>query len=211
MPSEDDRDRALRRIVEYTEAMGNSIAGEAEGQTDDGRPLSGYRVQQGNHTLVVATVPGWEYFTVLYQYDVAKSVAVRRAVGEQAPSGGGEVQIELDQAGVEAAADDLRAHVGDADLAALRMEFIQSVSSVAPQAGIDIDVDGSLIRGFKLQTKLFPYREGFDVADYADRVQETVTAGWVAKEFLVDAYDLGELVDAEFATGSSDGEPAMFQ
>lgn len=211
MPSEQDRDAALRRIVEYTEAMGNSIEGEAEGSTDDGRPLSGYQIRHGSHTIVVATVPGWEYFTVLYQTNVAHRIALHRAVDEQAPADGENVEIELDPTAIQDATAELREHLADEDLAELRAEFVRAVAQVTPTVALDLTTEDSLVTGFQAQTKLFPYREDFDIQEFAETVQTTVTAGWIGQEYLADAYDLAELVEGDIAASSSDGEPAMFQ
>lgn len=213
MPSEDDREAALRRIVEFTEGMGNAIQGQAEGQTDDGRPLEGYQIQHGSHHLVVATVAGWEYFTVIYQHHLPQDIAVQRVAEEEvrSPAPSGEIEVTLDQQAIEDATDELRSHVEGVNLRDVRTRFTRTVAQIGGHQGIELQTDGDLIVGVQIKSKLFPYRDGFDIAEYERTVQQTVTAGWVAKEFLIDAYDIADLTASDLGTDPSDDDPKMFQ
>jgi hypothetical protein len=211
MPNEDDREAALRRIVEYAEQIGDTIRGEAEGQTGDGRPVEGYRIDHGGHDVLLTTAPGWEYFAVLYQVDLGQRLAVQRALDDRPGTVSGNVEIELGQGDLQAAVEELREHVEETDLAAVRAEFVRTVTGVYAKAGVDVGTDGDLIHRFDLTAKLFPYRESFDVAAFEAAVQQTVTAGWAGREFLIDAYGLSDLLDGGIAQPSGDGGRGMFQ
>lgn len=211
MSSEDDRERALREIVELTEQIGASVQGEADGQTEDGRPLEGYEVQHGEHNLAIITVPGWEYFQVIYQLDLPRDIAIQQAVSNQSTSQAMPTEVEVNQQDIQQATEDLQSHVEDYDLSDIRVEFTQMVAQVNSTAALDPQLDGQLIRGFQLSTKIFPYRDRFDIADFEAKVQDTVTAGWIATEFLSDAYNLEELVEEDMTSRTTDLDSGMFQ
>lgn len=210
MPTEEALQSALRRIVEYTEAMGNTVQGEAEGQTDDGRTIEGYQIQHGDHSLAVVTAPGWEYFNVTYQVDLVRHLAIQRAVSETSQSAqSGQVSVELDQRDLKRAADRLAEETESVDRREVRVGFARTVAQVTGESAVNVQNEGELVTGFQLNTKFFPYRDGFDLEEYATKVQQTVTAGWVANEYLVDAYGLDGLGDRELTSESPGG--AMFQ
>lgn len=210
MPTDEELQSALRRIVEYTEAMGNSVQGEAEGQTDDGRVIEGYRIQHGDHSLAVITAPGWDYFNVTYQVDLVRHLAVQRAVSETSQSAqSGQVSVELDQRDLQRAADRLAEETESVDRRQVRVEFARTVAQVSGEVAVNVQNEGDLVTGFQINAKCFPYRDGFDIDEYASKVQQTVTAGWVANEYLVDAYGLDGLGAQDVASDSPNGP--MFQ
>lgn len=198
-------------MVEFVEQIGDAIRGEAGGQTGDGRPLEGYRVDHGGHDVVVATAPGWEYFAVLYQVDLGQRLAVQRALDGRREAVSGNVEIELDGSDLQAAVEELRDHVEGTDLGSVRSEFVRTVAGVYASAGIDLGTHDGAVHRFDLTAKLFPYREAFDVAEFEATVQRTVTAGWAGREFLIDAYGLSDLLDDGTGQPSGDGGRGMFQ
>ncbi|MFB6354850.1 MAG: hypothetical protein ABEJ92_12285 [Halobacteriales archaeon] len=210
MPTEAELQSALRRVVEYTEAMGNTVQGEAEGQTDDGRAIEGYQIQHGDHSLAVVTAPGWDYFNVTYQVDLVRQLAVQRAVSETSQSAqSGQVSVELEQRDLQRAADRLAEETDSMDRRGVRVGFARAVAQVTGEGAVNVQNDGDLVTGFQINTKFFPYRDGFDLEEYATKVQRTVTAGWVANEYLVDAYGLDGLGERELSSESPGGD--MFQ
>lgn len=75
MPTGQEYGQELCDVVEYAEKIGCEIAGEVEGETEEGNQISGYIVQSGGSELTVQGTETREFFIATFGYDVRGDIA----------------------------------------------------------------------------------------------------------------------------------------
>ncbi len=211
MVKEEEVNKALKQIVNFTKKMGNSIQGEAQGKTGDGQPIEGYNIQHGGHTVNVVTVPGSEYFSIIYPFNIPQNIALQRKASNKSQSELQSRNINIDKKDIQKATNDFKEYISEFDFKNIRMEFARTVSMVSSKAALEIETEGNIIKGFQIKTKLFPYRDGFNIAEFEEKIQETVTTGWTAREFLQDKYKLDEFIEGDISHQPTTRDTDMYQ
>lgn len=209
MPTNQEFNEALQRVVRFIEDSGDETAGQVDGQTDAGHPLSGYMCQHGNHAVQVVGCPVWDYFLARNTFDLSQLLAAQRATGGNPPDSG---EVELTEEQVQDARDELSERLERDEHEELRVELVKATSRPNLAANL-MAFDHPGVYGYNIDSKLYLYDDGFELGDFGKEIQSVVSVGWLGKEILLDGYDIREelaFVEEE-PTPEIDEGPTAFQ
>lgn len=211
-----DLEDALERTRELIERTGDDVVDDIDDTDDDGRRVLGFACQHGNNGYTVYTRPENEFFTVQFEYSVLGDY-IRQQLesdfedlideGQEQPT------VEIDpedeeefEQQIESARTELRNELRAIDESqAFELLFKLSQQIVSPNTAHQIETtEDGRVTGFRVQKKVYPYRDDFDIKEVGDAIQAVISQGIPGRMFIQMAYgfragavDSGEAGDIE--------------
>lgn len=189
-PTRVEINEVLDEIEGYVRSTGSTIAQEVSTQSEAGVPLLGYVVQHGDHQYELVAAVGEPGMNLRYGFNLIETIAAERAQAANMETVSEAQEGEL----IQQATADLRASVEDP---AARKEIQSRLREqlMEPPLAPDIMADGEFAYGFSLADDIYPFHDELTVTEFSDRAQRLVTVAWNAQAYLVDAYNVDQLLD----------------
>lgn len=179
----------LAQIVDWIQRTDREIIDDIDDTTEEGVPVSGFRVSHGTDELLIYTIEGIGFFFIQFEFSIIPSVAAKIAITEKAATqdGGDEVEIQVtpehhQQAQQRIAQKNATREEG---LQKLHYKLVQQLAH--PDAGYRIRDDLNGPHGFEIKRKLFV--DDSTISEFNRACQTVISLGIVPRETIAKAYN----------------------
>lgn len=196
-PSQEDVDASLRTIEDLVAQVGDEIVDDIRGEDGDENTIRGRQVQHGQSTYQVLASPSWSHLVVQSQFNAVEALAVQRASSRSQHG-----QAQISDKDFANAYSDIQESVSEPEVK--RHELVDRLT--VPGFATELDCNGPLVKGFSVQTKLFPYDGTVSPKEFYEATQSVVSLMFSGRDYLTTEYNLSEL-----ATEDGDAGQRAFQ
>lgn len=189
-PTRVEVNEVLDELEGHVRSTGSTIARDVSMTAEDGTPLIGRVVQHGSHQYSIVGEVGSPEVRLEYEFNLVEALAAEQAEADSQELDGDIIE-QVGQDLRESTTSDHRKRVANG----LRDRIAQP--PLAP-TGL---VAGDFAYGFNLKDYLYPYHDMPSVTEFSDRSQTLVTTAWNGQQYLLEEYNVHDLLD-----GDADGD-----
>jgi hypothetical protein len=202
-PTQAEVEEVLQDLDEKINITSDRVTQRIDVQSAEGEHVLGRAVQRGSTNYNLLGVVGQSVVKLQASFDIAQALAADRirADGGQ-PEAGTVGQVQVDEYQYERAKNDLRDAAGD-ELPEIRQGLVDRLSE--PAYALELTADDRFTYGFTVSTDLHPYHQDVPVSRFSDRAQGIASLLIRGREYVVNEYDVHELIDSDQDGSTSRG------